>query len=70
MAEKETKEVIAKLSKLRNEMVTDKNMIPIISSASDVSIWNGYLLEYVKTHGCEPTWFGSPWLYLECYMYR
>ncbi|XP_053405223.1 damage-control phosphatase ARMT1-like isoform X2 [Mercenaria mercenaria] len=58
------------VSKLRNEMMTGKVLVPIHDGRSDVQLWNDYLKEVTERDGEEPAWFISPWLYVECYMYR
>ncbi|XP_052272771.1 damage-control phosphatase ARMT1-like isoform X1 [Dreissena polymorpha] len=58
------------VSKLRNEMMTNKVLIPIEDSRSDTKTWNAYLTEVTTQEGQAPAWFTSPWLYVECYMYR
>ncbi|UYV69052.1 C6orf211 [Cordylochernes scorpioides] len=65
-AREEVKAVIGRLSKLRNEMQTNKPMLPLESSEEDVDLWNLYLEEQPEV----PHWFESAWLYVECYMYR
>uniref|UniRef100_A0A8C3HT72 Sugar phosphate phosphatase n=1 Tax=Chrysemys picta bellii TaxID=8478 RepID=A0A8C3HT72_CHRPI len=66
------KNTISILSKLRNELQTDKPLVPLDDKLPDVPLWNRYL-EYQQNllDGNEqPSWFQSPWLYVECYMYR
>lgn len=66
------KQAISFLSKLRNEMQTDKPIIPLADKLPDRELWNQYL-EYQTTLMNEegpPSWFKSPWLYVECYLYR
>ncbi|KAK9411674.1 protein-glutamate O-methyltransferase [Crotalus adamanteus] len=64
------KKAIAYLSKLRNELQTDKPLIALNDNLPDTHLWNQYL-EYHKNVSNEPpSWFQSPWLYTECYMYR
>lgn len=67
------KKAISLLSKLRNELQTDKPIIHLADKCVDTDIWNQYL-EHERsllneTDG-EPRWFFSPWLFVECYMYR
>nr|XP_056709638.1 damage-control phosphatase ARMT1 [Euleptes europaea] len=64
------KKAIAYLSKLRNELQTDKLLIALNDYLPDTALWNQYL-EYQRnlSYG-PPSWFKSPWLYVECYMYR
>lgn len=67
------KKAISLLSKLRNELQTDKPIIPLVDKHIDTDIWNQYL-EYQRSllseGDGEPRWFFSPWLFVECYMYR
>ncbi|XP_072001506.1 damage-control phosphatase ARMT1 [Engystomops pustulosus] len=66
------KKAISFFSKLRNELQTDKPILALSDQQPDTQIWNQYL-DYQKTllsNGEEPSWFRSPWLYVECYMYR
>ncbi|KAM5228932.1 damage-control phosphatase ARMT1 [Ctenodactylus gundi] len=67
------KKAISLLSKLRNELQTDKPILPLEEKGVDTSLWNQHL-EYqqslVKDGAERPSWFRSPWLFVECYMYR
>ncbi|XP_075459183.1 damage-control phosphatase ARMT1 isoform X2 [Ascaphus truei] len=66
------KRALSFFSKLRNEMQTDKDVLPLTDSQPDAQLWNQYL-NYQNTllnDGEQPSWFKSPWLYVECYMYR
>ncbi|XP_012882475.1 PREDICTED: protein-glutamate O-methyltransferase [Dipodomys ordii] len=67
------KKAISLLSKLRNELQTDKPIIPLVDKWADTDIWNQYL-EYQRSllndSDRKPSWFQSPWLFVECYMYR
>uniref|UniRef100_UPI00358ED420 damage-control phosphatase ARMT1 n=1 Tax=Myxine glutinosa TaxID=7769 RepID=UPI00358ED420 len=66
------KKVVSLLSKLRSELLTDKPLQQLEDGRSDCEIWNEYL-EWQRTKlqpNEEPSWFKSPWLYVECYMYR
>ncbi|XP_066104065.1 damage-control phosphatase ARMT1 isoform X2 [Saccopteryx bilineata] len=67
------KKAISLLSKLRNELQTDKPLTPLVEKFADTDIWNQYL-EYQQSLLSEsagkPRWFYSPWLFVECYMYR
>ncbi|XP_041351181.1 damage-control phosphatase ARMT1-like isoform X2 [Gigantopelta aegis] len=58
------------MSKLRHEISTDKPVTPLTDNRSDTPVWNQYLQKQTEIEGQVPTWFSSPWLYLECYMYR
>lgn len=53
-------------------MQTDKPVLPLTDGLSDAEIWNQYLQRHQQKEG-DPgavSWFKSPWLYVECYMYR
>ncbi|XP_006140070.1 protein-glutamate O-methyltransferase isoform X1 [Tupaia chinensis] len=67
------KKAISLLSKLRNELQTDKPIVPLVEKFVDTDVWNQYL-EYQQSLLNEgdgkPRWFHSPWLFVECYMYR
>ena len=61
------------MSKLRNEIQTDKPLLEIEDGRSDQHFWNQCLIqdaEQQKADGDTAGWFHSPWLYVECYMYR
>ncbi|XP_063068600.1 damage-control phosphatase ARMT1 [Engraulis encrasicolus] len=66
------KRAIHCLSKLRNELQTDKSVIHLEDTEEDVDTWNSYLEYQQRIQGEQSavSWFKSPWLYVECYMYR
>ncbi|CAN9507486.1 unnamed protein product [Ophioblennius macclurei] len=66
------KKAISLLSKLRNEVQTDKPVLELTDSLQDTESWNQYLQRQQGLHGDQESvsWFKSPWLYVECYMYR
>ncbi|XP_029983897.1 damage-control phosphatase ARMT1 [Sphaeramia orbicularis] len=66
------KAAISLLSKLRNELQTDKPVLPLTDDLEDVDSWNQYLQRQQRLEGDQElvSWFKSPWLYVECYMYR
>ncbi|KAM3603366.1 uncharacterized protein V6R79_020852 [Siganus canaliculatus] len=65
------KQTISLLSKLRNELQTDKPVLALTDSLQDTESWNQYLQRHQRLQGDDPvSWFKSPWLYVECYMYR
>lgn len=64
------KKAIAYLSKLRNELQTDKLLIALNDNLPDTALWNQYLEYQQNLSYGPPSWFKSPWLYIECYMYR
>lgn len=66
------KQTISLLSKLRNELQTDKHILVLTDGLQDVESWNEYLQRHQTPQGDQESvsWFKSPWLYVECYMYR
>lgn len=66
------KQTIALLSKLRNELQTDKPVLALTDGLQDTEMWNEYLQRHQRLQGDQESvsWFKSPWLYVECYMYR
>lgn len=63
--------IIGKLSQLRSEMLTNKTLRPLEISSShleDCIKWNRDITQGKDTNA--PYWFSSPWLLVECYMYR
>ncbi|XP_028295317.1 damage-control phosphatase ARMT1 [Gouania willdenowi] len=66
------KNAIGLLSKLRNELQTDKPVVELKDDLKDSEAWNQYLQRQQKLQGDQEcvSWFSSPWLYVECYMYR
>lgn len=72
----DSKAVISKLSKLKNEMQTDKPLVTLDDNWYDVRVWNEFLSKVSEnmasndTIALPPSWFSVPWLYCECYLYR
>ncbi|XP_078039749.1 damage-control phosphatase ARMT1 [Augochlora pura] len=70
----EIKQVIGFISKLKNEMVTNKTLKPLQPVCgvldNDADEWNKYLIKRTELERTIPTWFNTLWLYCECYMYR
>ncbi|KAM9552557.1 damage-control phosphatase ARMT1 [Salvelinus alpinus] len=66
------KRTIGFLSKLRNELLTDKPVLVLCDGLEDTDSWNQYLQRQQRLlDERDPvSWFKSPWLYIECYMYR
>ncbi|KAL5008666.1 hypothetical protein ScPMuIL_014247 [Solemya velum] len=64
------KSIVGRISKLRNELQTDKPLIQIEDTRSDTDVWNQELHRREIRAEAPPSWFKSPWLYVECYMYR
>ena len=67
----ELKQAIERLSELRYELVTDKQLRPVGDSFVDADHWNRLLEKLRSSEGDDDcTWFRAPWLFTECYMYR
>ncbi|KAJ8009574.1 hypothetical protein DPEC_G00090290 [Dallia pectoralis] len=66
------KRTIGFLSKLRNELLTDKPILALCDGLVDTDAWNQYLRRQQSLVGERDSvsWFKSSWLYVECYMYR
>lgn len=68
------KQITGAISKLKNEIVTNKVLLPLNvkddAVDDDAMLWNEYLEEKIEIEESIPTWFNTPWLYCECYMYR
>uniref|UniRef100_A0A8C2KL86 Sugar phosphate phosphatase n=1 Tax=Cyprinus carpio TaxID=7962 RepID=A0A8C2KL86_CYPCA len=66
------KRAISFLSRLRNELQTDKPVLALTDNAEDTEAWNEYMRreQDLMEDGRPVSWFKSPWLYVECYMYR
>lgn len=66
------KQTISLLSKMRNELQTDKPVLALTDGLKDSDSWNQYLQRQRGLQGDQESvsWFKSPWLYVECYMYR
>lgn len=66
------KQTISLLSKLRNELQTDKPILELTDGRQDAESWNQYLQRHQaqEVDQASVSWFKSPWLYVECYMYR
>ncbi|XP_002733588.2 damage-control phosphatase ARMT1-like [Saccoglossus kowalevskii] len=63
--------IVSKLSELKNAIQTDKPLTVLADGRGDVSIWNKAIQKEIDDHGNKhPSWFKSPWLLTECYMYR
>lgn len=67
----DSKGVIAKLSKLRYEMKTNKPLMQMEDDRSDVQIWNNTIKESKSLVDQDKiASFTGAWLIVECYMYR
>ena len=66
----DVKGVLSRLSQLRYELLTNKEMTGV-EEGCDVEQWRGVFSRYKETlQGQEPLWFTVSWLFAECYMYR
>ena len=67
----DSKGVIAKLSKLRYEMKTNKPLMQMEDDRPDVQIWNNTIEESKSLVDQDKiASFTGAWLIVECYMYR
>lgn len=64
------KTVTGCLSELRYRLQTDKPLTLLTGERKDVSQWNKRLKDYEEKNKFAASWFKSPWLLVECYMYR
>ncbi|GAB6020642.1 hypothetical protein CHUAL_003313 [Chamberlinius hualienensis] len=74
-SKEELKTVINRLSKLKNEMTTDKPLTDISDGRDDASLWNRHLNEVAEEQKKDGksekvSWYTSAWLLTETYMYR
>ncbi|XP_074602473.1 damage-control phosphatase ARMT1-like [Brevipalpus obovatus] len=69
-AEREAKTLLDQFRKLRDDMLADTKLVPLIGEEEDVKIYNDVLNEWSAKLNGNPTYFSVPWLYAECYMYR
>lgn len=62
--------MLAQLSKLRYELLTDKTM-ECVRTGEDLKEWDMVFASYrEKFKGEDPNWFAVSWLFAECFMYR
>lgn len=70
----ETKQIVGAISKLKNELVTNKPLLPLSSVPDkvddDAAVWNEKIEKLSEKQGEPEAWFNSIWLISECYMYR
>ncbi|KAI8922081.1 hypothetical protein DFJ77DRAFT_445212 [Powellomyces hirtus] len=66
----EGKQIIAELSKLVYELQRDRPLQRINDTEEDAASWNSVLESLGGKEGAPATWFGTPWLFSECHMYR
>ena len=70
----EIKQVVGAISKLKNELMTNKPFLPLPQVENKVNddalIWNDKIDKLTNTEGETQTWYNSIWLISECYMYR
>lgn len=68
----DAKNIVSQLSRLKNEMQTDKTLRKLKDSYSDVQKWNTFLdkIPILESAKSTPTWYSVAWLYCECYLYR
>lgn len=70
-AREETKLVVVRLSKLRDEIAANKPLVALEDDFEDAAVWNAVLDKYTADgKGSPPRWYDAPWLYFETYFYR
>ncbi|EFN74727.1 UPF0364 protein C6orf211-like protein [Camponotus floridanus] len=73
-AANDIKNIIGFISRLKNEIVTNKTLKPMRLNtkaiSNDAEEWNTYLENKTQVESGIPTWFNTTWLYCETYMYR
>jgi len=69
-AKEELKEITGRIAQLKNELVTDKQLTPLVADFQGLDAWNRSLEELANKMKTRPTWFASPWLFVETYLYR
>lgn len=78
--EADAKEVITRLAALRKDLETNKSLQLLENSEGlsdkfqyfndDIKDWNISLVDHKLDDGSMPRYFDSPWLLVECYLYR
>uniref|UniRef100_A0A0N5AQK0 Sugar phosphate phosphatase n=1 Tax=Syphacia muris TaxID=451379 RepID=A0A0N5AQK0_9BILA len=69
--DKDIKAVIQELSQMKYEMQTDKTLRIINDNGENYDLWNDILCQLQNKMGEEGvTWYKTPWLFVECYLYR
>ncbi|KAG0712003.1 Protein-glutamate O-methyltransferase [Chionoecetes opilio] len=72
-AQEGCKEVVGRLSQMKNEMQTNKDLQLLQAQPTnphdDSELWNHQFESYVSEHEVTPKWFTASWLYVECHMY-
>lgn len=70
----EAKDVVGAISKLKNELVTNKLILPLNpipgKADDDALVWNNKIEKISEAQNETQTWYNTVWLICECYMYR
>ena len=66
---KHAKETAAIYS-LIDDLINNREIVPIKDDKSDNSIWNKRIQELKELKICPMTYLEAPWLFVECYIYR
>jgi len=67
----ESKIIVEKISGLKHDLGRDRPLLPITSSSNEPSTdLLNQTLATAESKGQPLTWFSSPWLFAECYLYR
>ncbi|CAD5224779.1 unnamed protein product [Bursaphelenchus okinawaensis] len=67
----DVKDVIHQISRLRYLIATDKPLEYLDTEENDKAVWNDAIDSFKKKLGeGNVSWYKTPWLFTECYMYR
>ncbi|CAI2352472.1 unnamed protein product [Caenorhabditis sp. 36 PRJEB53466] len=73
-ADEDVRAILEKFSRLRYRIMTDKSLDTLNDNEDDVHEWNEFLLNNrtreIPDDVEQLTWFGGPWLFVECFLYR
>ena len=63
--------MINRLAAIKYELERNRALTPVVDGRPDNKVWNDILVwETEKLQGVAPTYFDTPWLYSECFVYR
>ena len=65
----EGKGLIAKLSEMRHQLMTDKALV-FLENGEDLDKWRQLFDKLAAARKVTPSWYNVPWLFVECFMYR
>ena len=65
----EGKGLIANLSEMRHQLMTDKALV-FLENGEDLDKWRQLFDKLAAARKETPSWYNVPWLFVECFMYR